>query len=259
MHAIDSSNVSRESLELSVVIPVHNEGDLIEGILRDWSTALSEAGINFEIIIINDGSMDGTGRTLDKLRREMSQLRVIHQLNCGHGRAIRRGYELARGRYILQMDGNGCYETIDFARLWEERGPGKLVLAHRTHRLDRLPRRALSQVLRRFAEFLFSVELNDPNAPFRLIHRDSLAPLLKQLPQGWEATNYCMSLLMKRELPGSVVEIKVPYRKRQRGQMQTSFVDFLFLGWHVAGELVRFRRLSREGCLPPQSELASST
>src|SRR5439155_6811729 len=98
--------------ELSLVIPCYNEADAIENVVRDWCVSLDElvGEGNYEILIVNDGSTDGTGRILDRIRRERKCLRVIHQLNLGHDVAARRGYDLARGRFVAQIDGNGRFE-----------------------------------------------------------------------------------------------------------------------------------------------------
>ena len=74
--------------ELSVVVPCFNESNLIEGVLRQWIEMLVGEQIDFEMVVVNDGSSDGTGRILDNLRGEFAQVRVIHQLNFGHGRAV---------------------------------------------------------------------------------------------------------------------------------------------------------------------------
>src|SRR3989338_8550426 len=103
-------NGSLPQPELSIVMPCYNESAGIEPVLMEWLLFLRGLKLSsFEIVVINDGSTDGTGRILDKLRRESRELRVFHQLNVGHGRAVRRGYETARGRYVAQVDSNGCY------------------------------------------------------------------------------------------------------------------------------------------------------
>src|SRR5581483_9301809 len=108
-----------------------NEAAHLEETLRAWETELNEQIKDFELLVINDGSKDGSGRLLDRLRKEMKNLRVIHQLNLGYERAIRRGYEASRGQYIAQVDLNGLYEPSDFLKLWENRRDQKLVLGKR--------------------------------------------------------------------------------------------------------------------------------
>jgi glycosyltransferase involved in cell wall biosynthesis len=232
-----------QHLDISVVFPVFNEGDIVESVLRDWNQALIEMGLDYELIVINDGSLDGTGRVLDRLRREMAQLRVIHQLNTGHGQAIRRGYLMARGQFVLQCDLNGRYEPEDFSRLWEARENHKIVIAQRTHRLDSFSRRLFSKSLRKFTQVICGVDLQDPNVPFRLIRREQLLFFLNKLPQGWQSTNLALSIFVSKEFPSQISEVKIPFRKRALGKTSTSLYDLFNLGCEYLSELFRLRKL----------------
>lgn len=233
----------KSSLDLSVVMPVFNEGDIVEPVLTEWHKALTEMGLSFELIVINDGSLDGTGRVLDKLRRDWTHLRVIHQLNTGHSQAIFRGYGLARGKYIFQCDLNGRYEPEDFSRLWESRGINRLVIAHRTHRLDSFPRRLFSSTLRKVTEWICGVKLQDPNVPARLFQREPLIPFLKLLPPGWKSTNLALSVYVSKETPQLISEIKIPFRKRTLVKSSTSLYDLMNLGFEYLSELMVLRKL----------------
>ena len=223
------------------MVPVYNECDHIESLLKEWVTALQDAVQSFEIVVINDGSSDGTGRVLDRLRHEIKTLRVIHQLNSGHGRAVRRGYELSRGKYILQLDSNGRYEPSDFLRLWEEKAQAHLVLAHRTHRLDSLIRRSFSSFLKRSAKWLFSIELQDPDVAFRLFERKPVLHYLSGLSPSWDSVNLAMSIILKREMPDRVKEIKIPFRKRPKGETYIGPTALAKLASHYLQEMIRLR------------------
>lgn len=229
------------AVDLSVIIPCFNEAENIEGLIREWSHFLNAELISFEVIVVNDGSTDGTGRVLDRLRREMKNMRVIHQLNLGHGRAIRRGYECARGTHVLQVDASGRYETSDFLRLWEHRDRSPLILAYRTHRLDKLPRRLMAHLLRKFVKLLFRLPVQDPNVPFRIFRREAATPYLAQLPQGLISVNLSLTLLMKLEFPHSVAEVPVPFRQRAKGASHHKVATLMLVGTHILIEMVRLR------------------
>ncbi len=234
-----------QHIDISIVLPVFNEGDIVESVIRDWNQSLIEMGVEYELIVINDGSSDGTGRVLDKLRREIAQLRVIHQLNTGHGQAIRRGYSMARGQFILQCDLNGRYEPEDLPRLWEHRENNKMVIAHRTHRLDSFSRRFFSNALKTLTRWICKVDLNDPNVPFRLIRQEQLHYFLKMLPADWKSTNLALSVFVAKEFPGKITEVKIPFRKRQLGKSSTSLYELFNLGCEYFRELFQFRRIMK--------------
>lgn len=238
-----SSRTDKPTLDVSIVMPVYNEGDIVEEVLLDWNQGMIEMGLNYEIIVINDGSLDGTGRVLDKLRREIPQLRIIHQLNTGHSQAIRRGYSLARGQYILQCDLNGRYEPDDFARLWEAKANHRMVVAHRTHRLDSFPRRLFSSVLKKLTQTIFGVKLQDPNVPFRLFKKEPLADFIKLLPQNWRYLNLALSIYVGTATPQRIVEVRIPFRKRTLGKSSTSTYDLINLSFECFGELLTLRKI----------------
>ena len=200
--------------ELSIVVPCHNEAKGIERWVREWTSVLDTSLSSFEIIVINDGSTDGSGRILDKLRREISGLRLIHQLRVGHGRSLRRGYELSRGKFILQVDSSGRYEPLDFLRMWDIRLAHTLVLGYRTHRLDSLVKQTYSRSLSLMFRTLWKVAIRDPDIPFRLFSASDILPVLRTLPATFESTNLAVTAISIIHDPKDVQEIPIPYRPR---------------------------------------------
>ncbi len=236
------------SPEISVVIPCYNEADAIENVVHDWSDALREMGETFEIIIINDGSTDGSGRILDKVRKDNKGLRVLHQLNLGHDVAVRRGYEMAKGRFILQIDGNGRYEPNEFQDLWARRSECRLVLGQRTHRLDGIAHRLLSGAMRRLLDWFFGTGLVDPNAPFRLMQRQTVAYCLRRVPASRTAVDLVLSIMIRQEFPNEVGEVPVPHRLRTLGLRRSGVTRLLGRAWRYLYEVtgIRFKPLTTE-------------
>jgi glycosyltransferase involved in cell wall biosynthesis len=237
-----------EPVDLSVVIACYNESEGLETLIREWNQTLRKEVDSFELITVNDGSTDGTGKLLDRLRKEIPALRVIHQLNFGPSIAFRRGIEVARGTYVLQLEASGRYEPGDFSALWAKRRHFDLVLAQRTHRLDSLPRLFMSRLLRFAIQLLFGMSFQDPNVPFRLFRRDAAAPCYPLLDGHWECSSLALGILIYRSEKTSVTEVQVPFRRRQGGQVRTSFLSTFFCGIQILGELIqlRFRLLRPE-------------
>lgn len=240
-HSVRQHYAAKPTVELSVIMPCYNESDGIEMVLREWSNALEKSVDSFEILVINDGSTDGTGRILDRLRKELKGVRVVHQLNVGHASSIRRGYELARGHHVLQVDSNGRYEVSDFGRMWEQRDRHAMVLAYRTHCLDSLFRRSLNGLIGFGSRVLFNVKLRDPNVPFRIIRREITQLYLRKIPSSSEAINLSLALLISRDFPDSICQIAVPFRARPKGTRHCSTLAFLTLWLQIAGDLFRLR------------------
>src|SRR3954468_14913544 len=99
---------------LSVIVPVYNERNTVNEILRRMRVV--ELPIDLEVIVVDDGSTDGTDRVLAAL--EASTVRVLtHRSNQGKGTAVRTGLEVARGDLILIQDADLEYDPSDWTRL----------------------------------------------------------------------------------------------------------------------------------------------
>lgn len=226
---------------LSVVMPCHNEVAGIEGVIRSWHAYLRQEVETFEIIVINDGSSDGTGRILDQLRRELRHIRVIHQLNLGHEMAVRRGYENARGTYVLQVDSCGRYEPEEFTKMWNNRLYYTAILGRRTHRRDSFTRRALSRSLGICIQHLFGIPLRDANIPFRLYERSALLSELKKLPSHCKAVNLALAIRLKQSSPTEILETPIPHKIREYRKSAPGFFGLVYRSRTLLVELIRLR------------------
>jgi glycosyltransferase involved in cell wall biosynthesis len=231
----------RTQVALSLVMPCYNEAEHIEECLRNWAECLADEVESFEILVVNDGSMDGTARVLDRLRKEMPALRVIHQLNGGQDAAIRRGYEAARGSYVLQTEANGRFDPTDFAAFWEKRQSYGLLVARRTRPLEGWLARGHDRIVRGFVRFLFAAEWQEPHTPFRLMSRACLEDTLKRLPRGFAQVNLGLTLLAHSEDPAGVTELPVPFRFPNGLRRRPSLFSLLMSVIHTGFELIQLR------------------
>lgn len=103
-------------VDVSVVMSVYNGG---EDLRTTLDSILSQSGVDFELIVVDDGSADATGAILDEAAARDARVRVIHQENRGLTRALIAGCAEARGRYIARHD---CGDTSDPRRLAMQKG-----------------------------------------------------------------------------------------------------------------------------------------
>ena len=111
---------------LSVVVPVFNEQDNVAPLVGEILTALRGRapadGGDFEIVYVDDHSKDATLATLQRLKAEVPELRVIrHAVQSGQSTAIRNGVKAARGAWIATLDGDGQNDPADIPKLLAER------------------------------------------------------------------------------------------------------------------------------------------
>jgi glycosyltransferase involved in cell wall biosynthesis len=103
------------TLTLSIIIPVYNEADAVDSLLSRVVSAPLPHGWEKQIVIINDGSTDGTGQAID---RYIGHAEVVHrQANGGKGAAVKDGLRLAKGEYVLIQDADLEYDPYDYGKL----------------------------------------------------------------------------------------------------------------------------------------------
>ncbi|MDA2936694.1 glycosyltransferase family 2 protein [Acidobacteria bacterium AH-259-A15] len=122
------------TLELSVVLPVYQELDVIKTSISQLMEVLSQTDLTYEVIAVNDGSTDGTQEQLLALQTEFANLLriVTHPYNKGNGAAVKSGIESALGEIIACMDTDGQHDPSDILRMLDYFPEYDLVVGTRT-------------------------------------------------------------------------------------------------------------------------------
>lgn len=213
----DSGAAVASSPELTVVMPVYNEGEGVGPVLREWCGVLRQLSVDFTVALYDDGSADETAAALAELARELPEIRLTRQTNRGHGPTILRGYREARSAWVFQTDSDGEIPATEFPRLWERREGHDFILGRRTGRPQSGARKLVSRVARTLIRIAFGSGITDVNSPCRLMRRERLEPLLDELPADLFAPNVALSgLALARRL--RVLEIPVRFEPRTFGQ-----------------------------------------
>jgi dolichyl-phosphate beta-glucosyltransferase len=90
---------------MSIVIPAYNEEKRIAGSLSDTCAYMNDFGMEYEIIVVDDGSSDGTGRIVDRIAKDARNVRLVrYEKNRGKGHALRTGVLVTKGEFVLVMD-----------------------------------------------------------------------------------------------------------------------------------------------------------
>jgi glycosyltransferase involved in cell wall biosynthesis len=185
-----------ESLDISVVLPVFNEEGHVREEIERIRRGLEASRYSFEIIVIDDGSADGSTEIL----RQMEGIRLI-ELGRNHGSGYSRkiGSRAARGEIVVWTDADMTYPNHEIAQLVDQFEPGyeQVVGARRreagTHRWARRPAKWF---LRKLAGYLVRTKIPDLNSGFRAYRREVGTPYLKYLPQGFSCvTTMTLSFL----------------------------------------------------------------
>jgi glycosyltransferase involved in cell wall biosynthesis len=162
--------------QLSVVLPAYNEEANIEAVVGRVVSYLEGAGLDYEILVVNDGSRDRTGEILTRLAGQNPRLRPLHhEQNRGYGAALRTGFEAARMPFVFYMDGDGQFDIADLDQLLPLAGEDWIVTGYRIERRDPFMRRLNARLFGGFlVRVLLGVRVRDLNCAFKLIPKKVL-------------------------------------------------------------------------------------
>jgi glycosyltransferase involved in cell wall biosynthesis len=201
---------------VTVVMPCYNEGDILEGTVRDWH-ALVERIPGGRLLIVDDASTDDTPVILDGLKAELPRLDVVRApANRGHGPTVVDGLQRAATEFVFHADSDQQIPSEEFWQLWELRDDADFVLGVRRNRADGAFRKVISTGARTVNVLLWRVHLRDANCPFKLMRREPLAKILVDLPDGLFAPMIAIAVLA-RVRGHRVVEVPVTHLPRTGG------------------------------------------
>jgi dolichol-phosphate mannosyltransferase len=218
-------------VDLSVVIPAHNEAENIGSLVREIGKAL--AGSDHEIVLVDDGSTDATPATTAELARGEPRLRVVrHAASRGQSFAIATGVREAHGRWIATLDGDGQNDPADIARLLAAReeasgAPGGgplLVTGYRKQRRDTWLKRVSSRVANAVRGRLLGDHTPDTGCGLKLFEREAFLGL----PQFDHMHRFLPALFLRAG--GRVISVEVGHRPRKRGRSHYGMLDRLVVG-----------------------------
>ncbi len=232
---------------LVVVIPIYNEAQTIRSVVEEWSIEFKKLSIQYQFLLINDGSSDGT---LDVLR-EMEQsdcehFVIVDKANAGHGRTCRLGYTAAVNAefvdWILQIDSDGQCDPAYFGEFWTKRENADCVFGRRIQRDDGRARALTSKICKFAATLLGGRDMVDPNVPFRLIRKKTLADVLKMIPASFDIHNVAITFKLKQSLGVRWQYVPIRFRDRQGGSNSINLLNVAHLGTSMLFDLAKLNK-----------------
>ncbi len=205
---------------LSVFFPAYNDAPSLPSLIAKTFETLEETVVDYEVIVVNDGSRDGTAQVLESLaRRYAPHLRIVtHPANRGYGAALRSGFAAARKEFVFYTDGDGQYDPGELPLLLDRMRPGVgFVNGYKIERHDPAHRVWIGAVYNFFARQFFRIRIRDVDCDFRLIRR----ALLENISLTSTSGTICVELVRKLEQTGcGIEEAPVHHFARSHGQSQ---------------------------------------
>jgi glycosyltransferase involved in cell wall biosynthesis len=162
--------------ELSVVVPVYNEEESLRPLVEAVRGALGDA-YRWELVLVDDGSRDRTAALAGELEREDPRVRLVKLArNYGQTTAMQAGFDQARGRVVVSMDGDLQNDPLDIPRVVAELDEGfDLVAGYRERRRDKLlTRKVPSWVANRIIRWITGVNIRDNGCSLKGYRRELL-------------------------------------------------------------------------------------
>jgi len=172
---------------VSVVIPAYNEEEGISKVLTDLKTILDSTHLQYEIIVVDDGSSDKTAEIVQK----QDFIRLIqHPINRGYGAALKNGIKSANGDWILITDADGTYPNKYIPELLKYSDEYDMVVGARTGENVSIPlyRRPAKLFLTKLANYLVGTKIPDLNSGMRLFRKKDSMKYFHILPSGFSFT-----------------------------------------------------------------------
>jgi glycosyltransferase involved in cell wall biosynthesis len=159
-------------IQVSVFFPAHNEVENIGELTQKTVEALTGRVDDFEILIINDGSTDGTREKADELAATYPQVRAIHhEVNRGYGGAVKTGMRSCTKDWIFFTDGDGQFDISEIDLLLQHAGEYDAVVGYRMNRRDPFHRKVFAFCWGTLIQILFGFHVKDLDCAFKLFRR----------------------------------------------------------------------------------------
>lgn len=233
---------------LSVVVPVCNEAENVEPLVREIHAAVG--ALAYEMIFIDDGSTDDTAAILKRLKVEFPALRVLHHsFRSGQSAAVASGVRAARAAWVATLDGDGQNDPADIPKLIVERdsaaGRGvQLFMGNRkASRKDTAFRKLQSSIANGVRSSLLGDGTPDTGCGIKLFSRD----LFMELPRFDHMHRFLPALFQRHG--ARVVSVPVSHRPRLRGTSKYGMLNRLWVGIVDICGVMWLRRRYKPGLL----------
>jgi glycosyltransferase involved in cell wall biosynthesis len=165
--------MGRKKFGISCVFPAYNEEENIEGAIREAIKVFVDIGLDYEIIVVDDGSEDGTSKvTLDMANKNKNIRLIKHPTNLGYADALKTGFKSANKKYVFYTDSDNQFDLRDIKKALPLIKEADIVIGYRLKRADNIIRKVGSFVYNLLARKLLELNVKDIDCAFKLFRRE---------------------------------------------------------------------------------------
>ncbi len=245
---MDLRTQNKQVPDFSVVVPFFNEESNVGPVLQELRTTLENQSKVYEVVLVNDGSVDGTRIQIEQATANWLNARLLHlPQNVGQAGALLAGIQCAQGRNIVLLDGDGQNDPSDIQRALGQLDRYDMVIGRRVHRHDSLKRKLISRLGNSVRRLFINDGVSDAGCGLKVFHREVIEAFIPI------RTLYSFMPALAKAAGFSIGEIPVTHRARLSGTPKYNLRVFL---WRPAIDLLGVWWFSRRRC--PRTEPNSS-
>jgi glycosyltransferase involved in cell wall biosynthesis len=201
---------------VSAVLPAHNEAENIVQAVETLAAILSRLAPAWEIVVVDDGSDDGTDRLVKELSLNRKEIKLArHPTNRGYGAALKTGIELARHQIVFVMDADLQFDPAELKTLLPLARTHDIVLGYRHRRREHLGRRFNARCWGLLMRLLFGLRVQDINCAFKIFNER----VFDHISIRSQGAMVCSEILILAKKRGHTIkEVPVTHYPRKRGR-----------------------------------------
>jgi dolichyl-phosphate beta-glucosyltransferase len=244
---LDGKETTARQVDVSIVVPAYNEERRLPPTLIDMIDYFDRQSFTYEIVVVDDGSRDGTGEVVKKFERVREQVKLIQlPKNQGKGHAVRLGVLNTRGKTILFADADGATPIGEFSKLYSAIQSGsEIVIGSRaltstdTKVSTSVHRRLLGRIFNRWVNTVLLPDITDTQCGFKMFSRNTAQFLFKN--QSSDRFSFDVELLyIARKAAIPVKEVAINWNN-----IPGSKVNLVVDSLKMLRDVLRFRVLHR--------------
>ncbi len=202
---------------LTIFFPFWNEEKNVEPVVSKAAAIAPEIAEEWEILIIDDGSSDGTLKKAQQLSKEVKNIRVVtHTPNRGYGAALKEGFENAKYEVVVFTDGDGQFDFSEVKKFVEEIEDADMVIGFRKKRRDTFTRDVLMRMLKIWDFVFFAFWFRDIDCGFKMFKKEALMQILPLRSEGAMITTEILAKAVRKKL--KIKQVEVEHYPRQFGK-----------------------------------------
>ncbi len=208
--------MGRKKFGISCVFPAYNEEENIEKAIREAIKVFVDVDLDYEIIVVDDGSEDGTSKvTLDMARKNKNIRLFKHSINLGYADALKTGFKSASKNYIFYTDADNQFDLKDIKKALPLIKEADIVIGYRLKRANNIIRKVGSFGYNLLARKLLKLDVKDIDCAFKLFRREVFDKIEIET-KAWLADTEVLAKAKKNNM--IIKEIGVKHLPRKQGK-----------------------------------------